>query len=147
MSLSKVSDRLLMPFYKVFARQIHSGYAEGDVWKVSLDNETNIDCHMVWIQGRVVSLNKMNDELVIGESDDTQTRVINISSSTGGWSWVQTGHYVQVIGQIVFQTNIFIAIKCTKLVNLSHNSHVEAMWEVEVEELHNLIRGKVQIKL
>ena len=38
-------------------------------------------------------------------------------------------------------------IKFVQLVNLSHNSHVEAMWEVEVKELHNLIRGKVQIKL
>jgi len=145
MNKTNVPEKFLKPFRKVFVSQVNEGWMEGDVLMVRLDSDTVLDCHMVWLQGRVESVSAARDKFILRDVDGKQISVSNFSASPGGGGWVELGLYVQVIGQIVQDVQQHRSVKSTKVCDLSSKPHEQSMWEVEVKELQNLLKQKIKI--
>lgn len=140
MSQVTVPDKFLKPFYKVTLGQLLGGKWDNANWQVALDSNNALPCCMVWIQGTIID--DRNEELMIQDSTG-QAKVVNITASPGGVSWVNKGKYVQVLGQILGVIEGKAHIKCTKIVDMSDNSHAKQMWDLEVSELQNVLSGKI----
>ena len=143
-----IADNFLEPFYKVHIASLLAAERVSNRLSVKAEgSEERLKCHMVWLQGEVVKFNLSEDwlDLVEGES---QLRIINISKSPAGTNWLQSGQYVQVLGQI--DCSIF-KIHCTKIINLLENKKIsrancKQLWDLEVAELHKLLSNKIKIR-
>jgi len=146
MSNTKISDKFFKPFHKLYVKQLREVYFQDGGWKLRLAPDTILDCSMVWIQGSVVSVQENSDELILQELDASAARVkiVNYSVSGGVDNWIAPGRYVQVIGQMAGQDGQIPIVKCTKICDLSGNKQEQGMWELEVQELHNLLTNKIR---
>lgn len=135
-----VPDKFLKPFYKVTLGQLLGGKWDNTNWQVALDSNNVLPCYMVWVQGTIID--DGNAELTVQDSTG-QAKVVNTNASPGGVNWVKKGLYIQVLGQILGVFEGKAHIKCTKMVDMSDNSHSKQMWDLEVSELQNVLCGKV----
>ena len=71
MSEIQVPEKFLKPFYKFHLSQINRAFkSSSQDWKVPVgdrDSGDCVSCHMVWVQGKVKSLNTSEDTLVLTE--------------------------------------------------------------------------------
>ena len=138
MSDIPVPDKFLRPFVKFHLHQVNRASKSGQSWTVELGGD-HVTLDMVWVQGRVTSVNISQDTLTLVDTSGGQVTVDTISSSPGGCGWLGVDQYIQVIGQVISNTKI----RCSKLTDLSLNKHCQQMWDLEVTELDNLISDKV----
>ena len=138
MSDIPIPDKFLRPFVKVHLHQLNRASKTGKKWTVDVAGN-NVTLDMVWVQGRVTSVNISQDILTLVDTSGGLVTVDDISSSPGGCDWVGVDQYIQVIGQVVNNNKV----RCDKLTDLSLNKHCQQMWDLEVTELHNLLSDKV----
>ena len=138
MSEIPVPDKFLKPFYKFHLTQLKQAVRSDSGWSVTIKGGTRLPVFMVWIQGRVKEVNIGEDILVL-EEDGAEVTVDTISASPGGVGGLETGQYLQVVGQLVSKDRV----RCSKITDLSLNKHCQGMWDLEVSELHSLLSGSI----
>ena len=138
MSEIPVPDKFLKPFYKFHLTQLKQAVRSDSGWSVTIKGGTSLPVFMVWIQGRVKEVNIAEDILVL-EEDGAEVTVDTISASPGGVGGLETGQYLQVVGQLVSVDTV----RCSKITDLSLNKHCQGMWDLEVSELHSLLAGSI----
>ena len=138
MSEIPVPDKFLKPFYKFHLTQLKEAVRSDSGWSVTIKGGTCLPVFMVWIQGRVKEVNIAEDILVL-EENGAEVTVDTISASPGGVGGLETGQYLQVVGQLVSVDRV----RCSKITDLSLNKHCQGMWDLEVSELHSLLFGSI----
>ena len=138
MSEIPVPDKFLKPFYKFHLTQLKQAVRSDSGWSVTIKGGTSLPVFMVWIQGRVKEVNIAEDILVL-EENGAEVTVDTISASPGGVGGLETGQYLQVVGQLVSVDRV----RCSKITDLSLNKHCQGMWDLEVSELHSLLSGSI----
>ena len=138
MSEIPVPDKFLKPFYKFHLTQLKQAVQTSSGWSVNIKGGTSLPVFMVWIQGRVKEVNIAEDILVL-EENGAEVTVDTISASPGGVGGLETGQYLQVVGQLVSVDRV----RCSKITDLSLNKHCQGMWDLEVSELHSLLSGSI----
>ena len=138
MSEIPVPDKFLKPFYKFHLTQLKQAVRSDSGWSVTIKGGTILPVFMVWIQGRVKEVDTAEDILVL-EEDGAEVTVDTISASPGGVGGLETGQYLQVVGQLVSVDRV----RCSKITDLSLNKHCQGMWDLEVSELHSLLAGSI----
>ena len=146
--MTTVPEKFHLPCYKLHLGQLGGGRWEGEKWLVDLGNNTSVDACMVWLQGTVTAVEDEGDVVVIEDGGACCGKVVNCSSNPGaGCSWVRRGMYLQVVGQFLGKNKTSeVEVKCAKIVDLSDKNLLKQMWPLEVQELHNLIAGKVEFE-
>jgi len=138
-----IPPKYLKPFHKLFCKQLLQGQFKDGLWTVKLGDEGDLlNVDMVWLQGRIIGLN--DKKLKITDVDDTPLTIHYDQVQKD----LSVGCYVQVLGQVVTDEGSgHIRVMATKICNLSDNSVAEQMWQLEVEELHNLITKRISFNI
>ena len=100
MSEIPVPEKFLKPFYKFHLTQLKQAVRSGSEWSVTIKGGTSLPVFMVWVQGRVKKVNIAEDIIVL-EEEGSEITVDTISASPGGCGWLETGQYLQVVGQLI----------------------------------------------
>lgn len=138
MSEIPVPEKFLKSFYKFHLTQLKQAVRLGSEWSVTIKGGTSLPVFMVWVQGRVKKVNIAEDIIVL-EEEGSEITVDTISASPGGCGWLETGQYLQVVGQLISVDRV----RCSKMTDLSLNKHCQGMWDLEVSELHSLLSDSI----
>lgn len=143
LSQPQVPEKFLKPFYKVSVAQFNAAWKKEGVWRQKF-GQNEVELGMVWLQGMVERFDRENDWLEMSE-DYAKVRVLGVSSSPGGSSWVNEGQYVQVIGQPRGEEGRLNVI-CTTLRDLTSSRVAKDLWPLELAEVQGILAGRLTIQ-